>query len=858
MAQKNWQILVSTWVFIALSLCIAQGQNFNLQRKLIASDRATQDFLGESASISSNFAVVGAPKEDEDAVGDNTVYDAGAAYIYFRNAQGTWQQVQKIVASDRQEYDYFGAAVCISGSYIAIGAAAQDYDATGGGNMYEDAGAVYIFERNTNNVWVQVQKIVPSDRGLGDNFGNALSISGTTLLIGASRHSDSVSNVYTEGGGAAYIYERNAQGRWVQQQRLIAADRSATDYFGTSVSISGSLAVIGAPNDDYDAANANYRYNAGAVYVFEKNATTWVQTNKIVASDRTSDTYFGNSVGISGNYAVVGAPRRNASATQVIAGAAYFYEKNTSGWAFANMVLASDREAGDLFGSSVSISGSTAVIGAGWEDNDATGASALPEAGSAYIILRGSNGVWSQSQKIVGSDRARSEYFGENVCISGDDIIVGSPNDAGDINGANLVSEAGSAIVFTRIPMVCTAVSITSQPTNVSICEGDTARLSIRVGGTNPNIQWESSANGTSGWTTVAGLIDTDIRIVTSTTVYYRAVISNTCSGGISNVAQIAVTLRPSVRVSGDTAVCVGARAVLRAAGAARYVWNVGVTTDSIVVTPSASGTYNYFVTGTTGVCSSSASARINSKVVPSLVFRGDTAICVGTNTVLKVLGATTYVWSNGLRSDSILVGSSTAGYLNFSVTGTTNGCSASASYRLSVRALPTVTFNMPISQKLNCQNKSPFVLSGGSPTGGTYSGTNVANNIFSPSNLIIGKHRIAYRYADVIGCASTAYDSLEVRLCNPTQDVEAQRAFAIYPNPASDIINIVAVADFSEKIDIQVLNVLGQSVFSEKNIIFDKGQIFSVPINTWQEGTYIILFSNKNRFFTQKINVLK
>ena len=92
-----------------------------------------------------------------------------------------------------------------------------------------------------------------------------------------------------------------------ETQKIVASDRGASDHFGNSVSISGDYAIVGSPDEDEDASGGNTLSNAGSAYIFKRDGTSWVQQQKIVASDRGVNDYFGWSVSISGDYAIVAA-----------------------------------------------------------------------------------------------------------------------------------------------------------------------------------------------------------------------------------------------------------------------------------------------------------------------------------------------------------------------------------------------------------------------------------------------------------------------------------------------------------------------------------------------------------------------
>merc|ERR1712216_1119635 len=151
--------------------------------------------------------------------------------------------------------------------------------------------------KSDDGMWAQVAKLAAVDGAENDQFGWSVSVSGSTVVVGARLDDDdSLSN-----SGAAYVFEKSDVGEWVQT-KLTADDAAQTDWFGVSVSVSGSTVVVGAVYRDDDSSS-----NSGAAYVFEKSDNgTWVQT-KLTADDAAADDIFGNSVSVSGSTVVVGA-----------------------------------------------------------------------------------------------------------------------------------------------------------------------------------------------------------------------------------------------------------------------------------------------------------------------------------------------------------------------------------------------------------------------------------------------------------------------------------------------------------------------------------------------------------------------
>lgn len=425
------------------------AQNWNEIIKAVASDRAVEDRFGCAVAISGDYAIVGAEYEDHNVQG--TVYreQAGAAYI-FRNIAGTWTEVQKIVASNRNTGDNFGHSVAISGDFAIVGAYLKDGFISGTG-IINNKGAAYIF-KNTAGVWSQVNILEASDFEADDQFGCSVAMAGDYAMVGAWREDeDENENNSFYDAGSVYVFQNNG-GTWSEVQKIVPTDRGTDDAFGWSVSISGDYAIIGAYVDDQNATGGTPIQSAGSAYIFKNTAGTWSQMQKIVASDRGTNDEFGNSVSISGDYAIVGAMEEDhnltGGQTMLSAGSSYIFKNNAGTWSQVQKIIAPDRDAGDAFGNSVAISGNYALIGASNEQEDPAGANAIVGAGAAYLF-ENIGGTWTMVQKIVASDRGGvSDYFADAVALEGNTAIVGALLEDEDSIGGNTLSGAGSIYIF--------------------------------------------------------------------------------------------------------------------------------------------------------------------------------------------------------------------------------------------------------------------------------------------------------------------------------------------------------------------------------------------------------------------------
>ncbi len=294
------------------------------------------DSFGVSAAIDGDLVAVGATSDDDLA------NSSGAVYVFERDAGGAnqWGQIAKLSASDGSANQSFGSAIDISGDRMVIGAFFAS-------SVTENFGAVYLFEREDGQ-WVQKAKLTPENPDPLDNFGEAVAISGEIAVVGAAA-GDVVSGIANRAPGIAYVFERNAggSGNWGQTARLSVGEEP--DSFGAAVGLSGDLLAAGAPG---------HNIGRGAVYIFERNAQgQWVQIARVVSNEVAEGDAFGNGVAISGNAFVAGAVGSTVN-NFLSAGAAYVFErKDGEQWSqIAKLQLENPLER-QGFGRRVSMSG---------------------------------------------------------------------------------------------------------------------------------------------------------------------------------------------------------------------------------------------------------------------------------------------------------------------------------------------------------------------------------------------------------------------------------------------------------------------------------------------------------------------
>ena len=429
----------------------SSSQPYTQVNKLVANDRTNNVEFGRAVAITNNYAVVGVRLEDKDAEGKNPISDAGAAYIYERGTDKNWKQVQKIVAADRTQGDNFGWSVGISGNTIVVGSVYDREDATGR-NPSTSEGSAYVFERGADGVWKQTQKLTSSAREGYNYFGTSIGIDGNIIVVGAPGHSrDSTERQegYVGDAGAVFVFERRGN-NWRRTYKLLASDRKLGGSMGNSVAISGNLVIAGAWAHDYGMDGVTRFEACGAAYIWERMEDgKWTTAQKLVASDLTPYDQFGYSVAIDGDNAVVGARnvtlKRTDEDNDPYTGEAYIFSRNENGeWKEAMAIMADDRKTGNLFGSSVGVSGNYVIIGS------TRGDTKKPDVGVIYTYWKNPQGKWVLTQKFSSLDEGTYSNFGDAIAIHKGFIISGAHIEWRDVAGKNELTNAGAAYIFMR------------------------------------------------------------------------------------------------------------------------------------------------------------------------------------------------------------------------------------------------------------------------------------------------------------------------------------------------------------------------------------------------------------------------
>jgi len=416
---KNGLIIGILISFFAIGVGIVSAETqiipASMEQGPFTEFRLTNDTAVANAQYGRSVAVDG----DLVAVGMGGDGAIGSVFLYKRQGMGYVPEAELVypdVIPDTCPGDFgncseFGRTVAIQGNTVFVGARFAPV-----GNL--KAGAVYVFRKH-GDLWQYEDKIVSPAPETGDNFGRALAVQGSLLVVTARKSSLEE--------GAAYVFVYNS-GKWIPQANIEASDPTPGAYFGQSVDIQGDVIAIGARN-----ANPN---SAGGFYLFRKSGDGWMEVAKETPLDGQIDDQYGFTLVISGDTIVVGSRRADLSASKTNTGTAYIYSLKGESVDFITKLTASDASKGDEFGQSVAIAGDVIAVGA-WKDDN--------RQGSLYLFRR-TGGQWIETDKIKASDGTAGDEFGYSLSAFGNRIVTGA-------HTADFIStDGGAAYVLSLKP----------------------------------------------------------------------------------------------------------------------------------------------------------------------------------------------------------------------------------------------------------------------------------------------------------------------------------------------------------------------------------------------------------------------
>ena len=318
--------------------------------QITGSDSEAGDGFGGAVAIEGDRIVVGSP-----AAG---FHITGAAYVFDRNhgGPGNWGQVAKLSDPDPVGLSDYGGAVGVSGDAVVVAARYKP--------LFAFNGVAYLYREDQGGAgnWGLAHTLVPADGAAGDQFGFSVSLDGDTAVISAAT------------GNAAYVFERNQGGpnAWGESHKIVAAN-PLPELFGYSVKVDGDRVLVGAPGADDTVPNQ------GAVYLFERDlggAGNWGQSTRLLTADGSQGDMFGSAVSLDGDAALVAAASDDGAAPD--AGSVYRLRRGADGvWVEAGELFGSDAGPSDGYGTSVALQGDEGFVGTPEHDQGAADAGAV-------------------------------------------------------------------------------------------------------------------------------------------------------------------------------------------------------------------------------------------------------------------------------------------------------------------------------------------------------------------------------------------------------------------------------------------------------------------------------------------------
>ncbi|MFG0319612.1 MAG: FG-GAP repeat protein [Planctomycetota bacterium JB042] len=332
------------------------------------------------------------------------------------HGQCVFEELEKVVPSDGAAGDTYGGPLAVDGDVLVVGAPLAD-------GVHPNSGAAYV-HRRIGGAWVEEAKLQSDDPQPYDDFGISVDVEGDVLVVGAFFDDEVLPDA-----GAAFVYVHDGHA-WVPTQKLTASTPGFQARFGRAVALEGDwLAISAYRSDDLGA-------DSGSVHLFRRVAGTWVERQKLVASDGAAGDLFGVDLAFCGDALLVGAYFDDT--THPDTGSAYVFRFDGNTWSEEAKLVPADAAAGDVLGASVALDGDTAVVGS--YGDDAAGF----DSGAVYVFER-VGGAWIERQELVAADTGQGDEFGWAVDVRGDVLAVGAYEDD------DLGHDSGAAYVFRRV-----------------------------------------------------------------------------------------------------------------------------------------------------------------------------------------------------------------------------------------------------------------------------------------------------------------------------------------------------------------------------------------------------------------------
>jgi PKD repeat protein len=499
-----------------------------------------------------------------------------------------------------------------------------------------------------------------------------------------------------------------------------------------------------------------------------------------------------------------------------------------------NVVLTSSLAAGNTWNPNGETSQSITVNTSGSysvTDNTGCGGTSLstnivvnPNPATPVITANGPTTFCDGGNVILSSSSASNNTWSPGGATTQDTTISTSGNYTVTVTDGNGCSSTSNPITITVNPVTTPVITANG---SLTFCDGDNVVLtsSLTAGNTwNPNGETSQS--------------------ITVNTSGSYSVTDNTGCGGTSLSTNIVVNPNPATPVitaNGPTTFCDGDNVILSSSSASDNTWSPGGTTTQDT-TISTSDDYTVTVTDGNG-CSSTSNPitiTVNPATTPVITPNGPLTFCQGDSVELSSNLSSGNVWApGGETAPSIMV--KTSG--SFTVMNSSGCGGSSAAINVTANSLPAVTL---ASFNDACINHPAIILTGGDPSGGTYSGPGVSSGNFVPNTAGTGTHSIAYSYTDGNGCTNSDTADIFVDECVSVKEIQENLTISIFPNPTSGNTSIDFQIPFLESGELLVRNTLGEVVFV-RNI--DKNeQTIEIPSVNFSSGVYFVSINNNEQ----------
>lgn len=363
-------------------------------RITLGADTPPNDGFGRAFAIDGDRLVASEP-------------NSGQVFVYKRK-DSVWTLEDTLPAVDLDQG--FGGAVAIDGDVIAVGNTRADGDGVG------FAGAAYIFERQANSQWEFVQKLASDQPRNPNSMGSSLALEGDTLLIGESGADirNAQDKITAQDVGCVHVFRRSTNGNWQWIEKHFPKDLSTFQYVGSSLVLDGDTYITGGPQKKVGATDA-----AGSAYVFVQTPSgSWTEQAALTASDVTKQDFFGDSVALSGDTAVIGKSGLPKNPHGI-----YVFQRTNTNW--RQVVKLTSGTTGDVLKPGVAINGAADVIVAGGSRNTAGG---KPFGGTIEVFTKDANGSWNSKKRLTARAPLENAYMGTDIAMSADTIVTGAPN----------------------------------------------------------------------------------------------------------------------------------------------------------------------------------------------------------------------------------------------------------------------------------------------------------------------------------------------------------------------------------------------------------------------------------------------